>query len=30
MKNVWGKAFGIAGLILMLGGTLSWGGAAEQ
>ena len=25
MKNVWGKAFGIAGLILMLGGTLSWG-----
>src|SRR6516164_4930946 len=25
MKRVWGKAFVIAGLILMLGGTPSWG-----
>jgi trimeric autotransporter adhesin len=26
MNRVWGKAVGIAGLILMLGGTPSWGG----
>jgi hypothetical protein len=26
MNRVWGKAFVSAGLILMLGGTPSWGG----
>jgi hypothetical protein len=30
MNRVWSKAFVLTGLILMLGGAPSWGGAAEQ